>query len=337
MPLDANHIQGNRELMKLNKIAFMCSRKAPECVYDAIDHWMKSIIPSKDCVMCGNHSQIEQHVFQLLLSKHVPTILVMAQAMPSTFPSAQAQAIKQGRLLVITHCDSSVHWPTQQSAYDRNKLMIKLANQIVVGCCDVGGNLDKQLEGVANLCILTDGNIEDMMKAPQAYAFECTHSTIQQHKENSSSLPNSNELRLWDRRFNTPQGWLFANFQLDSDGQLCLYITQNYMQTDDQYARNRIVIAIHLAATFYTVLSDIILMLSQKDLKGMRNTTVNTPHGKVYFGLALNQSKPVLRITQDCFSWSGQLTLQRIHVDISCLPQFHHTIHEAAALCAAEG
>ena len=71
---------GNAQLLKLNKTAFLCSRKVPESQEKVIFDWVKQLNPMTDCILCGNFSEMEQKVFTLLLEYKIPTILVMPNA-----------------------------------------------------------------------------------------------------------------------------------------------------------------------------------------------------------------------------------------------------------------
>lgn len=51
---------GNNEILKLNKTAFLCSQKCPaEIVLKSYD-WAKEQREQGNCIVCGNHSQIEK-------------------------------------------------------------------------------------------------------------------------------------------------------------------------------------------------------------------------------------------------------------------------------------
>lgn len=54
--------------------------------------------------------------------------------------------MEQGRLLIITPFDKKVKRVSEQTAATRNKMMIKLADNITVGCASSGGQLEKLLK-----------------------------------------------------------------------------------------------------------------------------------------------------------------------------------------------
>ena len=126
------HLIGNSTLMEREKTAFLASRKAPPEAYAATLQWISTLSPVRDCILCGNHSPLEQETFRLLLAIRVPAILFLAETFPSVWPQPLASAIAEGRVLAATHCDDTVHFATRQSAQDRNRVILSLADRIVV-------------------------------------------------------------------------------------------------------------------------------------------------------------------------------------------------------------
>ena len=158
-------MQGNRELLERRKTAFLSSRRTPRDLLPIIADWIVTLSPADDCVMCGNQAPIERTVFDLLLENKVPTILVLAETLQGAWRDDMQLALDEGRLLIITHCDTSVHCVNVRSAFDRNILMLSLADKTVVGYCDEGGNLERALEGFGNITYL----ITDVRDFPGSY------------------------------------------------------------------------------------------------------------------------------------------------------------------------
>jgi len=146
---------GNKQLLTMHKTAFLCSRQTPKAHYDAILKWIHQLSPDKDCILCGNHSYMEQEVFTLLLQLKVPIILVLAEAMRTVWNNGIERALKENRILIITHCNATVHQVSQQSADERNQIILSLADSIVIGYCTKGGNIEKQISRLTNVKILS--------------------------------------------------------------------------------------------------------------------------------------------------------------------------------------
>lgn len=145
---------GNSSLMFRDKIAFLCSRQIPNNKIVQVYNWVHQLSSEENCIICGNHSPMEQAVFNILLDRKIPTILVLAEGMRSEWNEKITSALHNNQLLIITTCNENVHRVNYQSAYDRNNLILSLADQIVIGYCTPKGNIDKQIAGKVNVTFL---------------------------------------------------------------------------------------------------------------------------------------------------------------------------------------
>ena len=137
---------GNIDLLKLNKTAFFCSQKCPaEVVLKSYD-WAKHQREKGNCIVCGNHSQIEKDVFEILLKGKQPLILILARGMKRRLELEIQRAIEKERLLIITPFPADTKRVTENTAKLRNKLMIDLSDSIAVGYITTGGHLDRLLQ-----------------------------------------------------------------------------------------------------------------------------------------------------------------------------------------------
>lgn len=105
-------------------------------------------------------------MFSSLLERKIPAILVLAEAMHEQWSEPVSEALGSGRLLIITHCGPEVHTVCARSAFDRNALMMALADEIVVGYCSKGGNLERGLAGYSNVRYLV-GNQANRAKTKE--------------------------------------------------------------------------------------------------------------------------------------------------------------------------
>jgi hypothetical protein len=138
---------GNKELMKLPKTAFLCSRKVPASVVLKCYDWAIEQREKGVCVISGFHSQIEKDVLHYLLKGKQPIILALARGLKEKLEPEFEKPLEQGRLLIITPFDKSIKRVTEQTAATRNKLMIDLADQITIGYASPGGQLEELLKG----------------------------------------------------------------------------------------------------------------------------------------------------------------------------------------------
>lgn len=138
---------GNTDILNLPKTAFLCSRKCPASVVLKSYDWAKEQRESGNCIVCGNHSQIEKDVFDILLKGKQPLILVLARGMKTRWEPEIERAVRQNRLLVISPFDETVKRITRTTAEKRNRIIIATCDRIIVGYKTKGGQLDRLLNG----------------------------------------------------------------------------------------------------------------------------------------------------------------------------------------------
>lgn len=142
---------GNEEFLRVHKTAFLCSRKIPASVVLKCYDWAIEQREKGSCVISGFHSQIEKDVFHYLLKGRQPIIIALARGMKSKFEPGIKEAIDSRRLLIITPFEETVKRVTAETAEIRNRLMIEMADEIVIGHSSKGG----MLEGLLNQHIMT--------------------------------------------------------------------------------------------------------------------------------------------------------------------------------------
>ena len=143
-----NEYHGNIELLKLNKTAFLCSRKVPAGAVLKCYDWAIEQREKNNCIISGFHSQIEKDVLHYLLKGKQPIILALARGLKKNVEKEFLQPIAQGRLLIITPFKKETIRVTEQTAQTRNKMMIDLADSITVGYASAGGNLEMLLHNI---------------------------------------------------------------------------------------------------------------------------------------------------------------------------------------------
>jgi predicted Rossmann fold nucleotide-binding protein DprA/Smf involved in DNA uptake len=140
--------QGNIELLKQHKTAFLCSRKVPAQVVLKCYDWAIEQREKQVCVISGFHSQIEKDVLHYLLKGIQPIILALARGLKQNIEPEFKKPLEQGRLLIITPFEEKIIRVTEQTAEQRNKLMIELADGITVGYASEGGGLEMLLRNI---------------------------------------------------------------------------------------------------------------------------------------------------------------------------------------------
>ena len=79
--MEINEQLGNKELLELNKIAFLCSRKVPTSVVLKCYDWAITQREKGNCVISGFHSQLEKDVLHYLLKGKQPIIIALARGL----------------------------------------------------------------------------------------------------------------------------------------------------------------------------------------------------------------------------------------------------------------
>jgi len=137
---------GNRELLKQNKTAFLCSRSIPASAVLKCYDWAIEQREKGNCVISGFHSQLEKDVFHYLLKGNQPIIIALARGLKEKIEPELAKPLEKGRILIISPFDKTVKRVTEQTAEIRNKMMIELADNITVGYASERGKLESLLK-----------------------------------------------------------------------------------------------------------------------------------------------------------------------------------------------
>lgn len=139
---------GNIELLKLPKVAFLCSRKIPASVVLKCYDWAIQKRESGICVISGFHSKIEKDVLHYLLKGEQAIIIALARGLKSKMEPELLKPLDEGRLLIITPFQNDIKRVTESTAYARNKLMVEIADQITIGHLSTGSSLEKVLRDI---------------------------------------------------------------------------------------------------------------------------------------------------------------------------------------------
>ncbi len=140
--------KGNIKILDLYKTAFLCSQKCPaEIVLKSYD-WAKEQRAKGNCIVCGNHSQIEKDVFGILLKGKQPLILVLARGMKTRWETEIEHAVSENRLLVISPFENEIKRITKETARKRNEKILVISNKIMIGYKSKNGQLEKLLNGI---------------------------------------------------------------------------------------------------------------------------------------------------------------------------------------------
>lgn len=136
---------GNKDILKHHKTGFLSSRKCPAEVILKSYEWAKLQRTEGNCIVCGNHSQIEKDVFEILLKGEQPLVLVLPRELKKRWDKTWLNEIEKGRLLIISHFSKDITRVTRETAIHKNETILSLSDNIVVGHKSPNGQIDRLL------------------------------------------------------------------------------------------------------------------------------------------------------------------------------------------------
>lgn len=150
---------GNEKLLNVKKTAFLCSEHYSSASVLKSYDWAMEQRKSGNCIISGFHSPLEKDVLEILLRGSQPIIMVLGRGMykkPNHEISIQVQS---GRLLVLTPFPRDKTYITQETAEIRTRLVINLADSIVIGHMTKSGLIEKVLKnGKKSVTVLDESN-----------------------------------------------------------------------------------------------------------------------------------------------------------------------------------
>mgnify|MGYP007034010931 CR=1 FL=1 len=136
---------GNTALLSLHKTAFLCCRRVPAGAALRCYDWAIAQREAGECVVSGFHSPLEKDVLRYLLRGKQPVILALARGMKERVEPELHGAMKEGRLLMVTPFVASVKRVTEQTATERNRWMMEIAERIAAGYVAPSGQVETLL------------------------------------------------------------------------------------------------------------------------------------------------------------------------------------------------
>jgi len=134
--------------MSLHKIAFLCSRKIPASAVLKCYDWAIQQREKGNCVISGFHSKLEKDVFHYLVKGEQPIILALPRGLKTRWEPELKKLLEMDRLLIVTPFEIKVKRVTKETALVRNRLMLELADEIVVVYQNPNGNLEALFDSI---------------------------------------------------------------------------------------------------------------------------------------------------------------------------------------------
>lgn len=136
------HTLGNLALLELHKVAFICSRSCPAALASRLRDWA-SRCRTGTCVVSGFQSPMEKALLRHLLEAGLPAIQVLASGLPASLDHDLQAPLAAGRLLVVTRYAASVTHPCRDKCRQRNRMLLELSDEVVIGYASAGGTLER--------------------------------------------------------------------------------------------------------------------------------------------------------------------------------------------------
>lgn len=140
---------GNVGIFNNYKVAFFCSRFCPPELITKIYDWSIMMREEGKTIISGFHTPIEQDVLKYLLKGKQPIIISPARNVQNMrIPSNIKNALNEGRILYISPLTKYIKRQTRQTAIIRNEFIANLADEIVIGHTEPGGNIDTMMKKI---------------------------------------------------------------------------------------------------------------------------------------------------------------------------------------------
>jgi predicted Rossmann fold nucleotide-binding protein DprA/Smf involved in DNA uptake len=133
---------GNAELLNGPMLCVIASRSCPGNILlqtvERVPEWLKA----GKVIISGFHSPLEQQVLRSALRRNGRAVKVLARGM-SVFRAApeEKEAVLAGNMLVVTAFPSTVKGTTRETALERNRLALALAEERYIPWVDEGSPL----------------------------------------------------------------------------------------------------------------------------------------------------------------------------------------------------
>ena len=140
------HGIGNAELLTEPLTAFFASRQCPGVAIRTAMDWAVEQARSKNPVISGFHSPLEQSVLEVMLTAGAPCVIVIARKFDQAhMPSGWLRAAVAGNVAVVG-MDGTTRQLSAEMAERRNEWVARHAARIVIAHASVGGSLRRQAE-----------------------------------------------------------------------------------------------------------------------------------------------------------------------------------------------
>lgn len=143
---------GNKELLKLHKIGFFCSRTVSGGAVMRCYDWATDVNIENTVIVSGFQSKIEKDVFHFLQKRNAKIILVLARSIYKKMPAELQQILDMGNLLIISTSPKASRIG-KSTADDRNEYIANLCDNLIFGYIGESSSLSTILKCYSNKSI----------------------------------------------------------------------------------------------------------------------------------------------------------------------------------------
>lgn len=151
-----NDAIGDRALMSKCKTAFLCSSTISDETIGISVAWACDQARRGRCIVSGFQSKAERAVLDAIVENKGYAIVVLACAMFNKCPKKYKEAVDSGHMLIISGVDNDQYKVTRASAEIRNRFVIDMADNIVIGCIKRNGMTEKLIAQTDKPCFVLE-------------------------------------------------------------------------------------------------------------------------------------------------------------------------------------
>lgn len=168
-PRDLDAI-GDTAVLQYPLLGFVCSIQCPGSVIIRAIDAVHSLVEAGMVIAGGFHSPMERAILDILLRGRQPVVLCPAKGLSYLrLGPAARNALKDGRLLLLSLFDRSVRRSTAEQAQCRNDLVAALSDVLLVPYASPGGNtwttIQRALARGQTVITLKDDNNAHLVEA----------------------------------------------------------------------------------------------------------------------------------------------------------------------------
>jgi predicted Rossmann fold nucleotide-binding protein DprA/Smf involved in DNA uptake len=134
---------GNLDILQGRTLALFSSVKCPGNLILQTYDLAQSLRKRNIAVIGGFHSPMEQECLKILLRGKQPTIICPARNIGAKMAREHAQAIEQGRLLILSPFSDKDSRITAEAAEIRNRFAAALADALFIAYAAPGGQMEQ--------------------------------------------------------------------------------------------------------------------------------------------------------------------------------------------------